>query len=185
MILSILFLAAVTFTGPAVPPASETAVEEFLVSLPPAQPPADPGEPFDQDRLDRLIRLNPDRAAEVRSLHAANERCEETSKKGAVEDALRSAARALGDNKLAQLTAFYKGPEHELFSRLSQIPREELSDAESAELKRMEAAYPFEEFFQNMAQEEQRMWSVEGLFGDLMKCAAVLDSELAERGLKS
>jgi hypothetical protein len=167
------------------PPASEATIDAFIAALPPEKPGVDPGEAFDQDRLERLIELNPDRQSEIRLVFDANERCEADAKDKASADWLRSSARPLGDEKLILLTDFYRGPDHATFARLSAMSPDDLAQADKAELDRIVGRYPLDEFAASASAAERDMWSPDGLIGDLLKCWQAYEAEMERRKLVS
>ena len=141
-----LLLAAIA-DAPAVPPASESAIDAFIAVLPPPRsgPESDDERPWHKNELARLEKANAGREIEVRAAFATFRQCDRSALKKAVNDALRSSARQLGDAKLARMTEFYKSADSGVFQRLSQRTPDELSKAEKAEFERIFAAYPLKD----------------------------------------
>lgn len=154
-----LMLAALLVAGqdappapPAPAPASEAQVDRFLAVLPGHERLEQTDFDVDPAELERLGTLNPNHVDEIRGALDSYADCAGLANARLSTHIMRTVARALGDEKLGRMVAFY---EHEDLAVLGPLMDragrgDSLSAAEQAEVDRIRTAYPIEDFGREM-----------------------------------
>ena len=168
------------------PQVSEATIERFLAALPNAdrleagEPAADPAE------LERLGALNPGRIDEIRPVLERFEACTAPISRAGTRRVLRSIARQLGEEKVAQLIAFYEGED---FVRLDALMARTgqgatASAEEQAEMEQIMAAYPLNEFMQALQPSNPLFWQDESM-AEIIACHERRDQALERLGVRT
>jgi hypothetical protein len=151
-------------------------VDRFLASLPPGNSPAEQAAELRKDaddKLAKLLKANPGKAAALRPLADANARCSAGVKDRMVKLSLRHAAEALSDAELDKMVEFYTGPD---LARLS-------DDATEEQLKPLMARYPLQRFAEVMRKGVEADFDT-GVAG-FADCDLKLAEALGHAGLKA
>jgi hypothetical protein len=188
---AVLLAAAPLSAAAAQPPAptaevSEALIQRLIASFP-DQEQLSAGEGIaDANLLGRLEAVNPGRGERIRSILIENSRCTAPVYRAGVVAMFRATAQRLGTAKVERLIVFYEGPDFPRFRDLVERSQrgEALTGPEQAEIGRIAAAYPLEDFytaFQAVAPPEGL--DPTGLDG-LRRCANALRERLSREGLR-
>jgi hypothetical protein len=178
----LLLLAAITAASP--PPLDEALFQHFLKVLPDAKEPprtgADPAE------VARLATLNRGRERDVETLLAADAACTAPVRQAAVLRMARATADRLGREKVDRMIAFYEGPGFVRWQELASAVRADAapSPGERAEMARLTAAYPLQDFADALQAGSQVLFTDGGLGAAFSKCADARVAAFAKAGLK-
>jgi hypothetical protein len=182
-------LLAVQTAPPVESPAAtvdEALIDRFIAALPGSGSRAVDRSP-DPEELERLGTLNPGQEAGIRAVLADHRACESATLNVATERLLRDIGRRLGEAKVSRLIEFYESEDLARFDALSaRISRgETLSEADTATLEALVAAYPIVEFGQQFQSIGWTLTAEEGFLSSMDRCAADKAAALASRGLRA
>ena len=124
----------------------EALIERFISVLPGADRFDRVDRIPDPDELARLTGLNPGRDAEIRAMLEDHAGCVGAARNAQTKAMLGGVARHLGEEKVGRMIRFYERDEWRVLERLSNIGEANLTAAERAELARLRADYPLDDF---------------------------------------
>jgi len=185
---ALVLLALAPFSAAAVqgPPTPDILVEQLVATLPDiggiGTPPDPPSAAREENRLEGL---NPGREAEVSAVMLDWLNCVRPQITAATQRAVREVIRALGARKTILLLQFYRGPDFQRFLAFrSRLGTGALSPAEGADLQRIMAAYPLEEFTSQVEASNQIAARDQQFLAGIRQCSIDKQAALDRLGLR-
>jgi hypothetical protein len=173
-------LAALLSLAQAEDPPSPDLVERFIAALP---EPRRPLNEVDPAALARLTELNPGREADLRAILQTHAGCTAPLMSASTARMIRHVAATLGSANVEALIRFYRGPDLARFGALAE--KADKSPEETAELERLQRAYPFEAFMEAMQGATGTLFEDGGFFEAMNACDHQRAEALARANLRS
>lgn len=189
-LLSLLAAAAFAASAPAAPPepaGGTDALAETLLSVLPDREDIEKVKAPDPDQLALLTRLNPGKAAQVKSALEDFEICIAPASAEGVRTMVRKAARSVGAAKVQRMIDFYRLDPETMRGLFERLRGPAPSAADTAEVERLRAAYPLDEYLQafERAAAEAEAGGDPAFMAAALRCAEAQEAAFARAGLKA
>jgi hypothetical protein len=164
-------------------PASDALVETLLSVLPDRDRINVVRDP-DPAEIEFLGGLNPGREAQIRTILGDFETCVAPALAEGTRRMIRTAARSLGDAKLAKLIEFYRSDPAVMVPLLDRLDGPSPSAADKAEEARLLATYPLAEYMQAFEQAKAAASEDSQFAAEALRCEEARDAAIGKAGLK-